>query len=49
MIKAEIMEVLKITEEQINMLININGGNVMKVITDLEKMAVAEINSKQKQ
>lgn len=49
MTKAEIMEVLKITEEQINMLININGGNVMKVITDLEKMAVAEINSKQKQ
>lgn len=49
MTKAEIMEVLKITEEQINMLININGGNAMKVITDLEKMAVAEINSKQKQ
>lgn len=48
MTKTEIMEVLKITEEQINMLININGGNATKVITDLEKMAVAEINSKQK-
>lgn len=41
MTKAEIMEVLNITEEQINMLIAINDGNAVKVMADLEKMAEA--------
>jgi len=46
MTKAEIMEILKITEEQINMLIIINDGNAMKVIADLEKMAIVKENNK---
>ena len=37
--KEEIMQILNINEETIQLLITINEGNAIKVMSDLEKMA----------
>ena len=44
MTKEEIMNILGITEEQIQMIIVINGGNAIRVMENLEKMAEMKAN-----
>ena len=39
MTREEILKTLNITEETVQLLITINEGNAIKVMSDLEKMA----------
>lgn len=39
MTKEEIIKAVGISEETLELIIEINGGNVIKVLADLEKMA----------
>lgn len=46
MTREQILEVLKIQEETIDMLIEINGGDETKVIKNLESMAEQKLAKK---
>lgn len=46
MIREQILEILKIQEETIDMLIEINDGDETKVIKNLEKMAEKKLAEK---
>lgn len=46
MTREQLLEILEIQEETIDMLIEINNGDEMKVIKDLEKMAKQKLAKK---
>lgn len=46
MTREQLLEILEIQEETIDMLIEINNGDEMKVIKDLEKMAKQKLVKK---
>ena len=46
MTREQLLEILEIQEEIIDMLIEINNGDEMKVIKDLEKMAKQKLAKK---